>query len=171
MFVFSKVYDGEAEFAIGGYILSKERTELFSHTNPYLQTSIGFSFVETELYSPFTRLMAPFQNPIWIAICLIIFASRVMILLTKRLSRKWRHFYIGGQINRSPILNAWNSVLGTPIPNPRIKGRSFSNFARTLTILWIFHWFVIRNAYQGSLYEYLQANRSTSSYDTVDKIR
>ena len=144
----------------------------FSPTNSYLQASIGFCFIETEPYSPFTRFMAPFQNPIWIAICSVILVAMVVILLTKRLSRKWRHFYIGGRRNRTPILNMWNSVVGSSIANPRItSGRNFSNFARTLSILWTILWLVIRSAHQGALYEYLQANRSTSPYDTVDKIR
>lgn len=171
-FTCSKVFDGLVAFGIGGYILSKERTELFSPTNPYLQASIGFCFKETEAYSPLTRLTAPFQFRTWIVICLILIASMIVILLTKKLSRKWRHFYIGGRMNRTPILNMWNSVLGMPIANQRItRERNFGNFARTLTILWIFIWFIIRNAYQGSLYTYLQGHRLTSPYDTVEKIR
>lgn len=170
--VCSKVFDGSAEFAIGGYILSKERTQLFSPTNPYLQASIGFCFKETKAYSPLTRLSAPFQYRVWIIIGSILFTSMVVILLTKKLSRKWRHFYIGGRMNRNPILNMWNSFLGMPIANRRIsRGQNFGNFARTLTILWILVWLIMRNAYQGSLYTYLQSHRLTSPYDTVEKIR
>ncbi|XP_055298675.1 uncharacterized protein LOC129566616, partial [Sitodiplosis mosellana] len=168
----SDVYNGSAEFAIGGYILSKERAELFTPTNPYLQASIGFCFRETGAYSPFTRLMAPLSQQSWIAICSILIASIMVILLTKRLSKKWRHFFIGGRTNRTPILNMWNSVLGMAIANRRIaRGRNFGNFARTLTILWIFLWLIIRNAYQSALYTYLQSHPLTSPYDTVDKIR
>lgn len=115
--------------------------------------------------------MAPFQSSIWIAICLMIFASMIVILLTKRLSKKWRHYYIGGQMNRSPILNMWIYVLGLSISNTKMSGRNFSNFARVLTILWTVQWLIIRSAHQGALYEYLHANRSTSPFDTIDKIR
>lgn len=172
MFSCDQVFDGNVDFAIGGYILSKERTDLFSPTDPYLQASVGFCSREMEAYSPFTRLMATLSQHSWIAICSIIFISMVMILLTKQLSRKWRHFYIGGQMNRTPILNMWTSVLGNPIANPRItNGQNLRNFARTLTILWILLWLIIRNSYQSSLYTYLQSHRLTSCYDTVEKIR
>ena len=116
--------------------------------------------------------MAPLSQHTWITICSVILVSTVVLLLTKQLSRRWRHFYIGGEMNRTPILNMWTSVLGNPIANPRItNGRNLGNFARTLTILWILLWLIIRNAYQSSLYTYLQSNRLTSPYDTVEKIR
>lgn len=73
-------------------------------------------------------------------------------------------------MNRTPILNMWTSVLGNAIGNPRMVDRgNFSTFARTLAILWIFLWFIIRNAYQGALYTSLQDSRFSSPYNTFKK--
>lgn len=159
--------------SIGGYGISRPRTLLFSCTNPYLQASMGFGFKESDAYLPFTRLTAPFTIHVWIIICVLLLLSITIILVTKNLTQRWRHFIVGGKINRTPILNMWASVLGYPISNPRISngGRSFGTFARTLTLLWIITWFVIRNSYQGALYTYLQSHRFTSAYDTIEKIR
>lgn len=98
--------------------------------------------------------------------------SSFIILLTKKLSRPLRHFLIGGQLNRTPILNLWTSVLGNSISNPQMSNRrNFGTFARTLIILWIFLWLIVRNSYQGALYTYLQANRVSSPYNTINKIQ
>lgn len=92
--------------------------------------------------------------------------------MTKKLTRKWRHFYIGGRMNRSPVLNMWLLLLGKSIPNRRIaNGQNFGNFARTLVIFWILLWFVIRSCYEGALYTYLQRNVLISPYDTIEKVK
>lgn len=107
----------------------------------------------------------------WLLIGGTLSLSIGMILLTKKLPRQWRHFIIGGRRNRTPILNMWNTVLGGPICNSRMKHRRlFGTFGRTLLMLWILLWFVIRNSYQGSLYEFLQRHRFSSPYDTIEKI-
>lgn len=74
-------------------------------------------------------------------------------------------------MNRTPILNLINVLIGNVIPNRIMRGNDFTVFARTLTILWIFFWLIIRNAYQGSLYESLQSQRVNSPFDTVEKVR
>lgn len=168
-----KVFNGDVNLTIGGFTLSLIRSKIFSCSNPYLQGSIGFSYKEVDAYVPFTRLTAPFTIQVWFVICILLIMSMMIILLTKKLTRQWRHFIIGGQVNRTPILNMWSSVLGLPICNWRIcnGGRCFGTFARTLAMLWMIAWFIIRNSYQGSLYTYLQSHRVTSAYDTIEKIR
>lgn len=161
------MFEGDANLTIGGYLLSDKRSRLFTSSDPYMQASTGFCFRERDTYSPFDRLAAPFKSIIWIMNGIILLVSIVVILLTKKLTQKWRHFYIGGRLNRTPILNMWAIIFGNPIPN----GRNLGTFARTLTILWIFLWFVIRNSYQGALYNYLQTHRLTSACDTIEKIR
>lgn len=159
--------------SIGGYGLNRPRVVSFSCSNPYLQASLGFCFKESDAYLPFTRLTAPFTKYVWIMTSVLLILSIIIILLSKNLTQHWRHFIVGGRMNRTPILNMWSSVLGNPISNRRISngGRSFGTFSRTLFILWIITWFVIRNSYQGSLYTYLQSHRYISPYDTTEKIR
>lgn len=166
-----KLHDGTVNLTAGGYSATMRLSSIFSLSVPYLQSSLGFAFRENEVDSPFTRITAPFQMQIWFIICVTLVATVVMILLTKKLSRQWRHFYIGGRVNRTPILNMWITVLGGPVCNPRMTNRrSFGTFARTIMMLWILLWFVIRSSYQGSLYDFLQRHRFSSSYDTIEKI-
>lgn len=157
---------------MGGYALSKERSIIFTASNPYLQASFGFCFKQGNAFIPFTRLVAVFKIKIWGLICGLLLIAMMMILLTKKLPPKWRHFIIAGRLNRSPILNMWTVVVGNPISNPYLESRrNFGTFARTLLLLWILMWFVIRNAYQSALYKYLQSHRLSSPYDTIEKIQ
>lgn len=166
-----KVYNGEVNVSIGGYIVKSERTRFFTFSAPYMHASFGFAFKEMDEYISIARLRAPFQLHLWAIIGTFLIISSAIILVTKKLNKKYRHFLIGGQMNRTPIFNMLTSLLGLPITNPRMtQSRHFSTFARTLTILWIFLWLVIRNSYQGALYTYLQSNRLSSPYDTIDKI-
>lgn len=141
------------------------------YTNPYLQQSLVFSYTEF-VDTPLSRLLAPFHCYLWFSLSLLVCISIFIILLLKKLSKRHRHFIIGGRTNRSPILNMLSSLIGNAIANPRILQRTyFGTFARTLAILWIFFWLIIRNAYQGSLYDFLQSQRVNSPYDSVEKIR
>ncbi|XP_055300291.1 uncharacterized protein LOC129567447 [Sitodiplosis mosellana] len=165
------VIDGDVNMTIGIYTPSLERLTVMASTHSYMQTAFVFAFVRGSKTS-LSRLLEPFQNSVWISIAALLAISITIILLTKKLSRRWRHFIIGGRINRTPILNLINVLIGNVISNPRmIKSRYFSVFSRSLTILWIFFWLIIRNSYQGSLYEALQSQRVKSPYDTVEKVR
>lgn len=102
----------------------------------------------------------------------LLFAAAIIILLTKKLNQKLRHFFIGGRLNRTPILNMWATVLGNPIENPRFaERRYFGTFARTIALLWIILWLLIRSSYEGALYTHLRGQRFTSAFDTIQKIQ
>lgn len=63
-------------------------------------------------------------------------------------------------------------MIGNNITNRRIVNTTnFNTFARTLTLLWFFFSLIVRNAYQGSLYEHFHNQRIASPYDTVEKVR
>lgn len=158
--------------SIGGYIQTTARLSTFQASQPYLQASTIFCFTEKEEDSSFTRLTSSFQDLVWIIIGALLIAATAVILLTKKLSRKWRHFYIGGRLNRTPILNMWSAVLGSPINNPHITDRRyFGTFSRTILILWIILWLLIRGGYEGILYTHLRRQRFTSALDTIQKIQ
>ncbi|XP_031623062.1 uncharacterized protein LOC116340616 [Contarinia nasturtii] len=143
----NSVYSGQTNITIGGYASTVERSLFFSTSNPYLQASIGFCYKETMGYLPLT---APLKIRLWIVVCVILFIAIVLIMLTKKLNQKWRHFIIGGKLNRTPILNMWAAMLGMCICNPYILrgGKKF-----------------------GALYTSLRTHRLTSAYDTVEKIQ
>lgn len=167
-----KLLKNKVNLTIGAYLKTEERDQIFSLSDSYVYLSVGFVYKEgiTRINS-IASIITPFSGYLWLLILGISITSILLILLTKKLTRKWRHFYIGGRKNRNPILNAWAIALGHSIANPRIaNGRSVGNFARTLIILWIIMWFIIRSFYEGALYSYLERNRLPSPYDTIEKV-
>lgn len=73
---------------------------------------------------------------------------------------------------RTTIINMFNVLIGNAIPNPEMQRRQyFGVFARTLAILWIFFWLIVRNSYIGSLFQFLQDQRGFLPYDTVARVR
>lgn len=157
---------------VGSYDSSLERIKIMSYSHSYMQHAFVFAFLKSkENSTPSTRLMAPFQHNVWISIAIILSASTCIILLSKKLPTRQRHFVIGGHMNRSPVTNMLNVMIGNAIPNPKMKlNRFFGVFARTLFILWLVFWLVLRNSYQSSLYQFLQNQVQKSPYDTVEKV-
>lgn len=156
---------GEGNLSIGGFVYRQDRRINFSMSDGYMYSSSVYG----NLCKTKDILTSPFSRSLWLTIVCISVLSMLIILWTKVLSRKWRHFYIGGRMNRTAIFNAYAVVLGHFIANPRMNGRSFGNFSRTLTIFWMFLWFFIRNHYEGALYVFLQG-RTKSPYDTIEKV-
>lgn len=75
-------------------------------------------------------------------------------------------------MNRTPIMNMLNVLIGNVIANRNINYGSYIGvFARSLFLLWIFFWLVVRNSYQGSMFDFLQNQREESLYDTTEKVR
>ena len=165
--------DGDANMTVGTYTPSLERLHRMAHTHSYMQNSFVFAFAENVEYSSsIARLLQPFRYKLWTSIGILLSTSMVVILLSKKLPKKQRHFIIGGKMNRTPIMNMWNAIIGNVIPNPRMTQlKYFSSFARILCVLWIMFWLVVRNSYQGALYEFLQSQRVISTYDTIEKVR
>lgn len=156
----------------GGFLYTPTRAGLLQASKPYLQDVTFFCFKEHDAYSAFDRFTSPFQYFVWIIMGALLCVATIIILLTKKLSRKWRHFYIGGRLNRTPILNMYLTALGLPINNPRIaERRYFSTFARTILLLWIMLWLLIRSGYQSILYKHLRGERFTSAFNTIHKIQ
>lgn len=166
------VLKGEANLTFGGNILNNDRIKFFSIGALYAQQRMVLAFKERDDQISFTRFTAPFEFYIWFLIGVTLFVATIIILMTKKLNRRWRRFFIGGRNNRSPIQNMWAVVLGNPISNKFIaNGKYLGTFGRTLAIHWIILWLVIRSSYQGALYNHLQAQIFTSPYDTIEKIQ
>lgn len=167
-----QVVDGDANMTIAANAFTAERVSFMSHTKSYTENALVFAFTRSEILSTsLWRLMAPFQILVWISVFLLIAISMFLILLSKKLPSRQRHFIIGGRLNRTPIINLINVMIGNVIPNVRMARGHFGVFARSLTILWIFFWLIVRNSYQGALYGFFQTQRNNSPYDTVEKVR
>lgn len=163
---------GEANLTFGAILKTNERDRFASSSETYIHFAMRFVYKDENAYiQPLSSLLDPLNAFVWQVIFGILLLSVVIILMTKKLTRKWRHFFIGGRMNRTPILNAWSIVLGHSIANPHIaNGRAFSNFARCLLLFWITLWLFVRCTYEGALFNFLQHRQPPSPYETVEKV-
>lgn len=147
-------------------------SELFEGMD-HLQLDMGFSFRnDLDLDTPLTRMFAPLRVYIWITTAAYICCAAIIILLTRNLSPIQRRFIIGGRINRTPIFNMICVALGGNIANPRMRYlRYFGTFSRTLTMVWMLSFLILRNAYQCSLYDFLHTQKVASPLDTIEGIK
>lgn len=100
---------------IGTYALSEERVSVMSFTRSYMQHGFVFAFAENPILStPIGQLLAPFQQNVWISIASLLAISVLFLLLSKNLPAHYRHFIIGGRMNRTPILNMLNGYVTLP---------------------------------------------------------
>lgn len=157
---------------VGAYTATKNRVRFMAFSHSYTENAFVYVFTRPRNYSSsMWAIIAPFQQAIWFSITLLLITSIVVILLTKRLSKRHRHFIIGGQMNRTPILNMFHALMGSAIPNPKMTHRQhFGVFVRTITIIWILFWLVVRSSYEGSLFTFLQSRKISSQYDSVMKV-
>lgn len=148
------------------------RDQYMKASQPYTQVSLGFAILPSDdISTPLEKLLAPFGKYVWLTTSVGVVLAAAIIYGTKVLSRRWRHFIIGGYLNTTPILNMWVVFLGGGIGNPRFaKARYLSTFARTLFIIWSLGCLVVRGSYQGALYNFFQREILSSPLDTISKI-
>lgn len=139
---------------------------------PYSQVELGFAILPSEdISTPLAKLLAPFTTHVWQSTSLCVVLAVIIIFVTKPMTRRWRHFIIGGYLNSTPVLNMWNAFLGGSIGNPRFgTARFLSTFARTLLLIWSTGCLVLRGSYQGALYNFFQREILSSPLDTISKI-
>lgn len=156
------------------YTINNIRSHHFTMSDPYAVELLRFvipNYFDSHR-SPFGKLFLPFRIRIWIIWFVCLFSAIIVILFTKLLTQRQRHFIIGGRMNRTPILNMIRLFLGGTISNPRMARnlQYFGTFARTLTMIWILSTFILRNAYEGQLFGHLRSPLMDSPYDTVQQI-
>ncbi|KAG4073596.1 hypothetical protein HA402_000820 [Bradysia odoriphaga] len=166
------IVDQEANLTVGAYMRTPLRSHYMVPSESYIQVALGFAVLPSEdISTPMERILAPFTMHLWECTSIFVTLAVVIILITKTMNRRWRHFAIGGHVNRAPILNLWNSFLGGSIGNPMFAtARYLSTFARTLLVIWSTGCLVLRGSYQGALYDFMQREDLSSPLDTISKI-
>lgn len=165
--------EGRANMSIASYYdLASHHTHLLSGIG-HVQVDLGFSYKnDFDRETPLARMFAPLQTVIWLSMAALISCAAIVILLMKHLNVRLRRFIIGGRVNRTPVFNMICVALGGNIANQRMRYlRHFGTFSRTLTMIWMLSFLILRNAYQCSLYDYLHTQKVVSPYDTFDGIR
>lgn len=166
-----KVYNlqveaGDANLTFGALILAESRFKKFSKSFSYLYGSLLYAIPSGKAYSSFEKLFFPFTTKVWLWIgILFVMAAAILILL--KLSAKNKRDFLLGKSNNMPFFNMVNIWLGGAVSLSDIPVR---NFARTMLMIWLISTLILRNAYQGKLFDNLRSNQRMAPFYFLDEL-
>lgn len=141
-----------------------ERSSHFTATFPHHHVPVVITNVLSIPFTSIQRLLLPFQLTVWIIfICTLAFAFSVIYIIL--ICCGDRQSFVFGRANHAPFLNTINISLGGSVMRPPTR-----NFARTLLAFWLFGTLILRNSYQGALFEFLHSQKSAEALDTLEKL-
>lgn len=150
----SLVVSGEADFIIGKTGLSAARNKYMRPSIPYFSNKL---IMAVPIGKPFTaaeKLLMPFKIFVWIFVVMVLLIGLITIFLLRKASQSTQKFIMGSRTT-TPIFNLVNLFLGGSLSSIQIPGR---NFARTLVCIFILYGLVIRSAYTGALFRFIQSD-------------
>lgn len=161
-----QIEDGTVNLTMGAIIISESRFIEYSASFPSFYGSLGFAIPPGKPYSSFEKLFLPFQITIWSCICTLFVIASITITALKFAPKNNRNFLIG-KSNDMPFFTMVNIFLGGAINSYRIPVR---NFARTLLTIWLLSSLILRNAYQGMLFDSLRGDQRKAPLYYLDDI-
>ncbi|XP_037921289.1 uncharacterized protein LOC119658096 [Hermetia illucens] len=139
---------GNITICAHGYVFT--RPSRISASTNYFSASVVFAIPARKCYSSFEKLFFVFKHAVWYLTLGTYVAAIILVAVARFFSKKVVNFIIGDR-NDSPYLNMF--TISTGVPVYRLPKR---NFARYLLMVWTLSWLVLRSAYQGALFHYLQ---------------
>lgn len=159
-----KLIDKEADLAIGNYPLRLSQMKDLDSSSAYFSLPLVFAIPFGEKYSPFEKLLQPFEYIVWILILVTLSFGICVIFVINWKLRRIRNFVYGTDVE-NPIINMLIAIFGlsqTKLP----KG----NFARFLLMIFLLFCLVQRNLYQGALYIFLQSDGRHKEVQSLEEM-
>lgn len=126
--------------------------------------SYGFIIPYGELYTPLEKLFLPFDLETWIWFTVFMVTGIVVIEIIKRTPRRVQDFVFGQNVS-TPIINLVQAFFG--VSQNRLPGR---NFARYLLTMFLLFCLIMRTAYQGKMFEFLQKDMRKPEVASVEEM-
>lgn len=138
--------------------------KLFDMLRPYLFMPVYLAVPVGMLYTDFEKLILPFDDTVWLWIGLTFVSAFTTIFILKFVKRRIRKFVIGGDVS-IPSLNILSIVCG--IGMTKLPTR---NFARFLMIQFVLYCLIMRTAYQGMMFEFLQKDMRKPEVKSLEEM-
>lgn len=147
---FKRLIDHETTMAIGNYYLKYDRAQIMDFSTVYEFDTMIFIVPYQKKLNSLRKLAMPFSFTTWMLLLFAIACGSFVIFIVTFKSRKIQNFVFGFRLT-SPSMNFLMEIFG--LSQPRLPKR---NFARFLLMNFLIFALIIRSAYQGSLFTYLQ---------------
>lgn len=158
------VVNKHAQLIFGNFMLRGSRLSIMDHSVPYFSNPLIFMVPPGKRFTHFEKLLQPFDETVWIFLLLVVlFALLVTLMLTLKFKKLQPHVFGSGM--KDPVMNALVGIFGgSQLKLPK------ENFSRFILMMFLILCLVMRSAYQGSLYKFLQSNRNRKEIQSVDQM-
>lgn len=162
----NKVADGDANFTLGALTPSTTRADKHSWSYTYYYAYMLYAIPSGKSYTSLEKLFFPFAKNVWLCICTLFVIAVAIIVILKQKPKRYRD-YLFGQSNNTPLFNLVNACLGGSIPLNYTPAR---NFARTMLLIWLLATLVLRNAYQGKLFDNMRKHQRKAPFYHLNEL-
>lgn len=130
----------------------------------FMFDKLVFLIPQGDLYTSLEKLLAPFEEEVWIAIAVTLSVGFMTIHIINYTGTKVKKFVFGSSV-KAPTMNFVSIILvGSQV---KTAGRNFARFIFTLFVLWCL---IIRTCHQSKLFENLQSDRRKLEAQTFDDL-
>lgn len=161
---FGDLVNGKADIVMGSMFLQTARLVLAASSVPYHNIPVVFVIFGNQKPSIFEKLSKPLDNFVWIGIILTLGFGAFFALLIDWKFKAVKKLFFGAEIHH-PITDMIMIVLG--ISQPKLPKQNFSRFILTILLV---NFMVLRSAYQGKLYDFLQTNDNSKGTETINEL-
>lgn len=143
---------------------SADRENEYVLTRPIFYMEHFITMPPGEELNGYERMILPFDEPTWMWIGITFGSAFATIFVLRFMRPEFVNFVIGKSI-ASPALNVLRAFFGvSQIICPR------RNFARFLLMMLILFSLIVRTAYQGKMFEFLQKELRKPTVKTIDEM-
>ncbi|KAG5674080.1 hypothetical protein PVAND_004067 [Polypedilum vanderplanki] len=155
---FKFLLDNKADLIVADYWLMPTRLKFIDSTLPYAAQHIAFIIPPGASYSPFRKLIMPFDACTWTVLVLIFLISFIVIFGATKIR------FFGISISSAdPYMNIIRAILGgTQNALPK------RNSSRILLMAFLILFLVMRTLYLASFYQYMQKNIMYKEAQSID---
>jgi hypothetical protein len=143
------VYNLEANLTLGYFFKTEDRDRVMTASWSYHTSKSYWIVPPGQPYSSFEKLFKPFKQRLWMAVTLTFITSNLIIFIFNwNLTALWNLIF---EKSDCPYYNNFIIVFGGVMPAEPLK-----NCARIIFAFYLLYWLVVRSAYQGALFQFLQ---------------
>lgn len=156
------VVEEDSEFTIGYFSKSANGRSKMADSYYYATSKQIWLVPPKRPFSSLERLLKPFTIVLWVGTSFILIFSFLTVFILKFSSNSCKNFVYGKGISY-PGLNIINITFGGSLP--RTPNR---NFARFIMMVFTTGYLVLRNAYQGALFNFITSNNTNVEVETLN---
>jgi hypothetical protein len=138
--------------------------KVFVQTSPIVIDHVTFMVTRAEPYTPFEKLLLPFDNETWYTVVVTFLAGYFAIFIIYRFPRKVQEIFFGEK-NDQPSLGLTRTFFGDGLTREPTK-----HFARIIFMIFTWYCLIIRTAYQGKMFDFLHSNTEKSTPETMEQL-